>query len=89
MNVVSKLILGLQPRLAIEFPDFSTERQMKTSHAMKITCKECSVISITRNIVSNPKELSILELPLPFVEPHSVYPMVNEAHQPDDDFMKV
>ncbi|MCD7445847.1 hypothetical protein HAX54_015570 [Datura stramonium] len=44
---------------------------------------------IFRNIVPNPKELSILELPSPFVEPHSVYPIANEADQLDDDFMDV
>ncbi|MCD7471865.1 hypothetical protein HAX54_012609 [Datura stramonium] len=42
---------------------------------------------VLNNIVLNPKELSILELPLPFVEPRSVYPMANEADHSDDDFI--
>ncbi|MCE0481052.1 hypothetical protein HAX54_038449, partial [Datura stramonium] len=38
---------------------------------------------------ANPKKLSILELPQPFVEPRSVYIVANEADQSDDDFMDV
>ncbi|MCD7446621.1 hypothetical protein HAX54_012106 [Datura stramonium] len=42
-----------------------------------------------RNIVLTPRELSILELPPPFVESHSVYSVDNEVDQSNDDFMDV
>ncbi|MCD7459741.1 hypothetical protein HAX54_041851 [Datura stramonium] len=41
------------------------------------------------NIMPNPREFSILELPPPFIESHSVYPVANEADQLDDDFMDI
>ncbi|MCE0482059.1 hypothetical protein HAX54_040438 [Datura stramonium] len=44
---------------------------------------------IFRNIVPNPRELLILELPQTFVESHSVYLVANEANHSDDDFMEV
>ncbi|MCE3215936.1 hypothetical protein HAX54_004137 [Datura stramonium] len=45
------------------------------------------VLQVWLNIVSNPRELSILQLPSPFVEPRSVSPVANAADDSNDDFI--